>query len=454
MLSTNSLTDGISDPAVRKAIDTIVYGVLLPYQREDVLSNDRFRWNNWSRQTGKSFGKTLRRILRGIARKRDQFFLSAGAFQSRDLIRKTQVHLDALKIGFQASERALADFEGERLTQFEIELPKFGIRIIGRPANPLTARGLTGDVFLDEFAMHRYDRDIWGAMYPTVTRGAGEIDIASTPKGKQNKFYELRENAAYGCQTVTIDQAIADGLEVDRQQLYEAMGDEMLFRQEFLCEFVDEATAFLTLEVIRACEDEKLPRELDIEALEQHTGDVVVGVDVGRTRDLTVIWAFDAIGGQLLSRGLIELASTSFRDQSETLCRVLDCKCVRKCGIDSSGLGMQLAEQLAERYGLYKVEGHTFTAQLKEEMAGKLRVKMEGGSVRIPADKKIRDDLHSIEKSVTLDGHIRLRATRQAGSHADRFWAGALAVYSAADEVVPVAGILGPRLHSAGMKNW
>jgi hypothetical protein len=134
--------------------------------------------------------------------------------------------------------------------------------------------------------------------------------------------------------------------------------------------------------------------------------------------------------------------------------RVLDCKCVRKCCVDASGLGMQLAEQAVERYGAYRVEGHTFTANLKEAMAGKLRVKMEGNALAIPADKRIRDDLHSIEKSVTVDGHIRLRAERVEGSHADRFWALALAVYAAADEAGPMEASFGPNLPFAPGAAW
>ena len=43
---------------------------LLPYQREDVECDARFRWCCWSRQTGKSFTKSLRRILRGLERGR------------------------------------------------------------------------------------------------------------------------------------------------------------------------------------------------------------------------------------------------------------------------------------------------------------------------------------------------------------------------------------------------
>lgn len=45
---------------------------LLPYQRADVESEDRFRWCCWARQTGKSFTKSLRRLLRGLKRGRTQ----------------------------------------------------------------------------------------------------------------------------------------------------------------------------------------------------------------------------------------------------------------------------------------------------------------------------------------------------------------------------------------------
>ena len=442
-----------SSTRVIDPFDAIIKEVLYEYQRVDVLSNDRFRWNCWSRQTGKSFAKTLRRILRGVARKRNQIFLSAGDRQSGELMIKSRLHCENLKIAFDYGEHEAGVFDDAVFRQREIHLKEAGIRIIGLPANPNTARGFTGDVLLDEFAMHQNDRDIWAAMFPSIMRGRGELDVASTPKGKQNMFYELRGNEAYGRQVVTIEDAVRQGNEANIPELRAALNDDMLWRQEFMCEFVDEATAFLTLDLIHSCEDEDLRYELDLDELAAHKGDVVVGVDIGRYRDLTVIWAFEVNGLQLTSLGLIELQSTSFQEQFETLSQVVQCKCVRKCGIDSTGLGMQLAEQMVEKFGTYRVEGHTFTANLKEAMAGKLRVKAEAGNLRIPAAKQLRDDLHSMEKSVTLDGHIRLRATRQAGSHADRFWAGALAVFVAADDVGPVEYEMGPPLHSAGMRN-
>ena len=43
---------------------------LFGYQRRDVESSARFTWSNWSRQIGKSFSKALRRIIRGMERRR------------------------------------------------------------------------------------------------------------------------------------------------------------------------------------------------------------------------------------------------------------------------------------------------------------------------------------------------------------------------------------------------
>mgnify|MGYP000385058487 CR=1 FL=1 len=57
---------------------------------------------------------------------------------------------------------------------------------------------------------------------------------------------------------VTLPDAVAQGLCVDIDAVREAMGDEELYRQEFLCEFLDEATAFLTWAQIDACADESL----------------------------------------------------------------------------------------------------------------------------------------------------------------------------------------------------
>jgi len=423
---------------------------LLPYQRKAVESPARFAWYNWSRQTGKSTALGLRRVIRGLERKRNQILLSAGERQSRELMLKVRQHVEALKIGFDWKEHEL--FEQVSFKQLEIAIPDRRMRIIGLPANPNTARGFSGDVLLDEFAMHQHDREIWSAVFPTVLRGGGELDVCSTPKGRQNMFYRLRDNPQFEHSTVTIDDAIADGMDVDREQLRVAMGDEDLFRQEFLCEFVDEATAFLTYEQICECEKADLGLVLDLDELRSHKGDVVVGIDIGRKKDLTVIWAFEVVDQTMLSLGMAILEKTPFREQFEAISNIIQQRCVRRCCIDASGLGMQLAEECVTRFGDYTVEACTLTGPFKEQIASRMRNRFIDKLIRVPVDEKVRNDLHSVTKTVTAAGNVRLNAPRDEGSHADRFWAAALACYAASEPTGPIECTMGPMLAMAGMR--
>ena len=407
---------------------------LLPYQREDVESDARFRWNCWARQTGKSFTKSLRRILRGLARRRTQIFLSAGERQSREPMEKARQHCQTLKLAADYHDHRW--FAGMRMKQLEIVLPG-GLRNNGLPANPQIDRGHTGDGFLDEFAVHAFDRDIWAAMFPALLRGQGELDVASTPKGRGNMFHELRDNPLFATSQLSLPDAVAQGLDADVDELRRAMGDDELFRQEFLCEFLDESTAFLTHEQIARCVDPSLIVHDHPAALVDEHRELFVGVDVGRLRDLTVLWVFARSAaapdsaGTLVTVAIIELSNTPFREQFDVLCELLSHHRVRRCCIDAGGIGMQLAEDAARRFGKQHVEPIVFTQALKSHLATSLRVAVEGRILRIPCDERIRNDWHSLERSVTASGHFRLHAPRRDGSHADRFWAAALALHAA-----------------------
>jgi phage FluMu gp28-like protein len=426
---------------------------LLDYQRADVESPARFTWCCWSRQIGKSFTKSLRRLLRGLERRRTQVFLSAGERQSRELMLKAQQHCRALNIACSAVGDRF--FAGTGFRQLTIELPN-GVRIIGLPANPQTARGFTGDVFLDEFAMHREDREIWAAVFPTIMRGDGELDIASTPKGLDNLFAEQRSNPQFTRSTVTLQDAIAAGLRIDAEEIRRSMNDDELFRQEFGCEFLDETSAFLTYEQIQAAEDPRIEKGFDLAALAAGRGELYVGVDIGRHRDLTVMWVvektqkhqnaktqkedgltdpqpFTRHGGDdvLITRGLRESVGEPFRDQWAVLHALLSMRSVRRCCIDAGGIGMPLAEAAVEAFGSGRVEAVTFTAGVKDEMASRLRMRVEEGTIRIPADESIRNDWHSVRRSVTSSGPAQYEADRRTGAHAHRVWAACLAVRAA-----------------------
>jgi len=106
--------------------------------------------------------------------------------------------------------------------------------------------------------------------------------------------------------------------------------------------------------------------------------------------------------------------------------------------MDQTGMGEKPVEDAKRRHGSYRVEGVLFTGPVKLDMANSLRRKVEDRLLRIPQDKKLRDDLHSVKKLTTSSGNIRFDAERSEDSHADRFWSLALAVHAAGNS----AGII------------
>jgi phage FluMu gp28-like protein len=95
-----------------------------------------------------------------------------------------------------------------------------------------------------------------------------------------------------------------------------------------------------------------------------------------------------------------------------------------------------------------------FTPALKSQLASALRIAVESQRIRIPNDERIRNDWHSVERTVTESGYSRLTAPRREGSHADRFWAAALALHAADTGVGQVESLTVGPLHFARTGIW
>lgn len=408
---------------------------LYEYQKRWLADKSRFKIGLWSRQTGKSFTVSLEAALDCYDHRTDWVFLSAGERQAKEMIRKAKMHVMALNCAFREVEE---EFKHENTTfkQLEIHLPN-GSRMLALPANPDTARGHSANIVLDEFAFHADSREIWAALFPTITRGYC-IRIVSTPQGRKNKFYQLWSgNPLYSKHKVTIHEAMQGGLTlmdesgqvVGPDYLREALDDPEAWQQEYECEFVDEATAYLTYEMISACEDQTLDFENDLSRL--GSGPRYAGVDIGRKKHLTVYWCLEKIGDVLWTRRIAELDNMDFRAQHDTITSFLaEDRPYRVC-VDSTGLGMQLGEELQSSYGRTRVELISFGQAVKEDLAVTLRRRFEERTIRIPVDRKIREDFHNVRRIVTAAGNIRFDADDTKDGHSDRFWASALAIHAA-----------------------
>jgi len=126
----------------------------------------------------------------------------------------------------------------------------------------------------------------------------------------------------------------------------------------------------------------------------------------------------------------VELRGRSYAEQEAELGRLLALPAVRRCCIDATGIGNQLAERMRERFGSYKVEPVVFTAQVKEDLAVPMRMAHEDRRLRYEPDDLLRADLRGIRKETTSAGNVRY-VGESGDSHCDRFWAKALALHAA-----------------------
>lgn len=404
--------------------------ILYKYQ-QDFINGVNSRQNSlWisSRQIGKSFDVGLWAVLRCLEKPRHLVvLLSSGKNQSQELMEKAIAHNDFL--GRMAATLNEDYFENTKIKQLELRWPKNGSRIIGLPSNPRTARGYSGDIGLDEFAFHDDNKKIWQAMYPSITKGYKAV-ITSTAQGKNDMFYHLateaeKDPANWYFQKTTILDAVADGYPVDAAKLKAGIKDEDIWATEYMCEFMDSVDAILTYELIESCESPDVLID-DIRSLK---GDVYLGIDIGRRKDLSVIPILEELGDVLYLRKLVILRNLSFKEQFDIIDHLLNF--ARRAAIDETGIGMNIAEDLMRKWGDSKVVPVYFTAKSKEEITFKLKSKFTDRAIRIPIDTDLREDLHSVRKMVSKSGNIVISAERTDLGHADRFYGLALGVHAA-----------------------
>lgn len=442
---------------------------LLPYQRAWYEDGSRFLVGRWGRQTGKSFSTAAIVAAGMIAQANTMWMIAAPSErQSHEALEKVKQWLAAFECAFADELEELDGIEGKagvvRLTN--------GSRCIAVPGKPDTVRGMSANVWLDEFAFFEDPDATWKAILPSITNplrgGEKRVILTSTPNGKAGRgkrFYDICTAAAASSSGVTsmrwshyhipLRSAIADGLPVDYETLAAAIGDPLAVRQELDAEFVDTQSQLLPTEIILRAESEEATLR---PAAEVFSGgrDLRVGVDVGRVSDPTVIWTAERLGDVLYTREVLVLVGMSHADQLSIIrARVA---AASRCCMDYTGMGIGMGDMLVREFGEYKPEAHrfgrvelcTFSASFKREIFPKLREAMEGCRLRIPTNAELRTDLSAMQQ-VCSGGQFSYEAPRTKDGHSDRCTAAALCVRAGAGVGnVPLPGRLAAGEHQRG----
>lgn len=423
--------------------------LFLPYQTAWYRDDSRLKLMEKARQIGVSWTTAYAAVERtaAVGARNDQWVSSRDDLQARLFLEDCKRFAKILNAAAEDMGEQVIDKDSKQ-SAYVLRFAN-GRRIHSMSSNPDAQAGKRGGRILDEFALHPDPRKLWSIAYPGITWG-GNLEVISTHRGSNNFFNQLiREITESGNpkrishHKVTLKDALEQGflwklqqgLPADNEQqamdeatYYEwvraGCADEESFQQEYMCHPADDAGAFLEYDLIAASE---YGREADWQKTE---GDqLYIGVDIGRKKDLTVIWVLERLGDVLYTRHFETLQNMTKPAQEAVLWPWIE-RARRSC-FDSTGLGIGWTDDAQAKFGAHRVEGVSFTVATKEALAYPVRGAMEDRKLRIPYDPKIRADLRSVTKQVTATGNVRFTAERTPDGHADRFWALALAVQAA-----------------------
>ncbi len=418
----------------------------LPYQIRWLIDQSLIKIWEKSRRIGATYVQAYEDVREGAQDKWDTWFSSADESAAREYILYCAKWAKLFDKAAQYLGSVVLDSEKD-IKAYVVTFAN-GRRINALSSNPKAFRSKGGKVILDELAWHEDAETLWAAARPCITWGF-PLRILSTHNGTNCRYYKFIEGIKKGKlnwshHITDINLAVKEGL-VDKilrrkatdeekeawlREQRESCFDENTWLQEYCCIPVDEASAFITYEMLSSVERDDL-----ILPLELVTGDLYGGMDIGRKKDLSVIWIIEKLGHVKYTRLVKVMEKVPFSTQRETLFEILKHPRMRRFCIDATGIGMQLSEEAQDAFGKYKVEAVTFTNTVKEDMGYGLKNSIEDKLLYIPSDFEIREDFHSIRKITTSSGNIRFDvAASEARGHADRFWACALANHAAGDK--------------------
>jgi phage FluMu gp28-like protein len=432
-----------------------------PFQLAHLSDDSTFRIEAKSRQIAWSWLSAVEGLAEAILDARSSIYVSINQDEAQEKIRYAKLAIEALTPSVRPT------LARDSLSLLELAN---GARLISLAARPPRGKA-RANVYLDEFAHVRDDKPIYTGALPVISKG-GRLRIGSSPLGASGLFWEvftqkLRPYPGYRrastpwwqvqafCTDVAVARQLAPALATatrvalfgtDRLKAIHANLPEEDFQQEYECGFVDESTAWITWEEIKAAQDADLhwiaASGVDaayraIDDLATRVGYVTVeqafggGLDIGRTRNTTELFlvGMSTVGSYPL-RLAITLDNVPFDDQAAILAYALRHLPIATVLIDRNGMGMNLAEN-AERDFPGKAQGVDFTQPSKVLWATDAKMLIQQGKTPLPVDREIAYQIHSIKKTVTAAKNLIFDTARNEKHHADKFWAWALALAAA-----------------------
>ncbi|EBV5768281.1 hypothetical protein AIE77_001252 [Salmonella enterica subsp. enterica] len=459
--------------------------VFLGYQQKWFLDDSGVVIGQKSRRTGITWAEAGRNVINAAKPKkrhgRNTFYVGSKQEMALEYIAAVALFARAFNKLAKADvyEQTFWDSEKkEEILTYMVRFPRSGFKIQALSSRPSNLRGLQGDVVIDEAAFHEGLRELLKAALAMRMWGC-RVRIISTHNGVDNYFNELIQEVLagrkdYSLHTITIDDAIADGLykricyvtdqvwspEAQiawRESLYRDAPTREDADEEYGCVPKKSGGAYIPHALIELAMVRGIPiltfeapedflsraawlRESEINTwCEEHLKPLLnainersrysFGEDFARRGDLTSFTVLE-ITEDLQKREAfrVELRNMPYEQQKQIMLYILE-RIARLIGaaFDATGNGGFLAEAALERFGPELVDCVMLSAKWYGEWMPKLKAEFEDQNIFVARHQTTLDDLRhikvtngipQIDKGRTKDENATAAGSRRHGDFA------------------------------------
>ncbi|EHT5012269.1 hypothetical protein KX957_003659, partial [Salmonella enterica] len=459
--------------------------VFLGYQQRWFLDESGVVIGQKSRRTGITWAEAGRNVINAAKPKkrhgRNTFYVGSKQEMALEYIAAVALFARAFNRLAKADvyEQTFWDSEKkEEILTYMVRFPRSGFKIQALSSRPSNLRGLQGDVVIDEAAFHEGLRELLKAALAMRMWGC-RVRIISTHNGVDNYFNELIQEVLagrkdYSLHTISIDDAIADGLykricyvtdqiwspEAQiawRESLYRDAPTREDADEEYGCVPKKSGGAYIPHALIELAMVRGIPiltfeapedflsraawlRESEINAwCEEHLKPLLnslnersrysFGEDFARRGDLTCFTLLE-ITEDLQKREAfrVELRNMPYQQQRQIMLYILE-RVTRLIGaaFDATGNGDFLAEAALERFGPEMVDSVQLSAKWYGEWMPKLKAEFEDQNIFVARHQTTLDDLRhikvvagtpQIDKGRTKDENATAAGSRRHGDFA------------------------------------
>lgn len=432
----------------------------LPYQDDWIDDESTLKIAEKSRRVGFTYASSYRIFKKCMKRgagfiqwvsSRDQ--LTAQEF-IRDYISKWCKVANVVAMGMYGDDVQVVDTKNG-ITAFLCVFPN-GARIYSLSSTPEVFAGKGGDVFLDEVDLHKDSGRLIDMALPCITWG-GQLEIVSayrvdgskeTPFAKMVALARGENPQGASLHRVTIHDAVAQGLvekinettgkNVSRADFLKRMRamcrTTAAWETQYECKVQDAGGKLLTMGAITTCE--LPPVEIASILAKNPKAQRFAGYDVARRVHGAAWHEYALIGVSLYLAERNVYHNETFEVQENRIYSRLNDRNlprISRMAIDSTGLGMQMAERLVKKFP-GRVDAVNLESHRRHELCMMMRDRIELRRYFIPAyeDGQLRADLNAPVLTSASNGALRVVVPAFEGSdgeitHSDEFMAAVLA---------------------------